>query len=174
MTPSGLTYSRVTGSEDSVCGVYLANNNLSIIPYSDKKAVRVNVADIPLQKRNTKGTKVIQADYIDGACVIDNESNASALIVITEHGYVNKLPFTCIPNDGKGKKGFNVIKLGRGDKIKFINTCNDYNVIRLTDLNNQYIDLNIGEIPSGSSVSPGTKIFSSRNGDRVAKLSFIQ
>lgn len=174
VTPSGLTYSRVTGSEDSVCGVYLANNNLSIIPYSDKKAVRVNVADIPLQKRNTKGTKVIQADYIDGACVIDNESNASALIVITEHGYVNKLPFTCIPNDGKGKKGFNVIKLGRGDKIKFINTCNDYNVIRLTDLNNQYIDLNIGEIPSGSSVSPGTKIFSSRNGDRVAKLTFIQ
>lgn len=171
---SGLIYSRVSGNQDEVLKVVLANDSLDIMVYSDKKAVRVNVKDIPLQKRNSKGTKAIYADVVDGVCVIDTEGYSSSIIVVTEKGYVNKLPFMCIPKEGKDKKGFNVIKLSRNDKVKFIHTCDDSNVFRLTTLSGQILDVPVANIASGSSVSPGIKAFSSRTSDPIIKFEIVR
>ena len=118
--------------------------------------------------------KCIQSDYTDGGCLIYPNNSSCSLIVITERGYVNKLPFSSIPKDGRGKKGFNVIKLSKTDSIKFIHPCNDFNTIRINMANGDFIDINICDIEYGSSISPGSRISNSNISNKIMHVGFIK
>lgn len=174
VTGSGLIYFKTSDDSSRVCNIFASCDSHDIIVYSNKKAVRISISDIPIQKRNTKGMKCIQSDYTDGGCLIYPNNNSCSLIVITERGYVNKLPFSSIPKDGRGKKGFNVIKLSKTDSIKFIHPCNDFNTIRINMTNGDFVDINICDIEYGSSISPGSRISNSNISNKIMHVGFIK
>lgn len=152
--PSGLLYAKLD-QPDFIKDIIIAHSNFNIIIYSDKKAVSVNVNDIPYLKRNTKGSRSIyNADVVDGLCVIDQTK--SDIIVITESGKLNRIPIMSLPIN-PNKKGFNVIKLSSGDKINSIVSGNDSNVICIKTLKSYY-EIPVAQLHVGSSVSGGEKL----------------
>ena len=152
--PSGLLYAKLD-QPDFIKDIIIAHSNFNIIIYSDKKAVSVNVNDIPYLKRNTKGSRSIyNADVVDGLCVIDQTK--SDIIVITESGKLNRIPIMSLPINFN-KKGFNVIKLSSGDKINSIVSGNDSNVICIKTLKSYY-EIPVAQLHVGSSVSGGEKL----------------
>ena len=152
--PSGLLYAKLD-QPDFIKDIIIAHSNFNIIIYSDKKAVSVNVNDIPYLKRNTKGSRSIyNADVVDGLCVIDQTK--SDIIVITESGKLNRIPIMSLPINSN-KKGFNVIKLSSGDKINSIVSGNDSNVICIKTLKSYY-EIPVAQLHVGSSVSGGEKL----------------
>lgn len=152
--PSGLLYAKLD-QPDFIKDIIIAHSNFNIIIYSDKKAVSVNVNDIPYLKRNTKGSRSIyNADVVDGLCVIDQTK--SDIIVITESGKLNRIPIISLPIN-PNKKGFNVIKLSSGDKINSIVSGNDSNVICIKTLKSYY-EIPVAQLHVGSSVSGGEKL----------------
>ena len=152
--PSGILYAKLEQG-DFIKDIIIAHSNFNIIVYSDRKAVSVNVNDIPYLKRNTKGSKSIyNADVVDGLCVIDQTK--SDIIVITDTGKINRIPIMSLPI-GQNKKGFNVIKLGANDNINSIVSGNDSNIICVKTVKNYY-EIPVSQLTIGSSISGGEKL----------------
>ena len=152
--PSGILYAKLEQG-DFIKDIIIAHSNFNIIVYSDRKAVSVNVNDIPYLKRNTKGSKSIyNADVVDGLCVIDQSK--SDIIVITDTGKINRIPIMSLPI-GQNKKGFNVIKLGANDNINSIVSGNDSNIICVKTVKNYY-EIPVSQLAIGSSISGGEKL----------------
>lgn len=152
--PSGIIYAKVDQG-DYVKDIVIAHSNFNLIVYSDRKAVSVNVNDIPYLKRNTKGSRAIyNADTVDGFCVIDQTK--SDIVVITESGKVNRIPIMSLPI-GTAKKGFNIIKLGTNDKINSVISGNETNLICIKTLKSYY-EIPIAQLQMGSSISSGEKL----------------
>lgn len=152
--PSGILYAKLEQG-DFIKDIIIAHSNFNIIVYSDRKAVSVNVNDIPYLKRNTKGSKSIyNADVVDGLCVIDQTK--SDIIVITDTGKINRIPIMSLPI-GQNKKGFNVIKLGANDNINNIVSGNDSNIICVKTVKNYY-EIPVSQLTIGSSISGGEKL----------------
>lgn len=155
---SGLIYSKLDPN-DKVEGVYLNVSTMGdeIIIYSDHKAIRLSANDIPTQKRNSRGVKAMNTDKVDGIALIN--SMVKDIVVITEGNRINRVPIDALPKIKKSKSGFNVIKLGRDDKIRTILSIhNDNQVLRVINTE-ETVDIPVREIPYGSSISPGIKIF---------------
>lgn len=152
--PSGILYSKLEQG-DFVKDIIIAHSNFNIIVYSDRKAVSVNVNEIPYLKRNTKGSKSIyNAEVVDGLCVIDQSK--SDIIVITDTGKINRIPIISLPINGN-KKGFNVIKLGANDKINSIVGANNSNILCVKTVKTYY-EIPISQLKVGSSISSGDKV----------------
>lgn len=152
--PSGILYAKLEPN-DYVKDIIIAHSNFNLIVYSDKKAVSVNVNDIPYLKRNTKGSRAIyNAETVDGLCVIDQTK--SDIVVITELGKINRLPTMSLPIN-PNKKGFNVIKLSATDKIHSILSGNDSNIICIKTLKSYY-EIPIAQLAIGSSIGGGEKL----------------
>lgn len=152
--PSGILYSKLEQG-DFIKDIIIAHSNFNIIVYSDRKAVSVNVNDIPYLKRNTKGSKSIyNADVVDGLCVIDQSK--SDIVVITDTGKVNRIPIISLPINGN-KKGFNIIKLGPTDNIHTVVGANDSNIICVKTLKTYY-EIPVSQLKVGSSISGGDKL----------------
>ena len=157
ITNSGLLYSKVDQS-DRVESVFLSSTGVDTIIYSDHKAVRLSINDIPTQKRNSRGMKAMNTDKVDGIAIID--PTIKDIVVITEGNKINRVPIDALPKTKKSKNGFNVIKLGKDDRIKTILAINDYDreVLRIVNPE-ETLDISVRDIPYGSSISPGAKIF---------------
>lgn len=152
--PSGILYAKIDQG-DFVKDIIIAHSNFNLIVYSDRKAVSVNVNDIPYLKRNTKGSKAIyNADTVDGLCVIDQSK--SDIITITESGKINRIPIINLPINAN-KKGFNVIKLGSNDKINSVVSGNEGNIICVKTMKNYY-EIPVSQLKVGSSISTGEKV----------------
>lgn len=152
--PSGILYSKLEQG-DFVKDIIIAHSNFNIIVYSDRKAVSVNVNEIPYLKRNTKGSKSIyNAEVVDGLCVIDQSK--SDIIVVTETGKANRIPIISLPINGN-KKGFNVIKLGANDKINSIVGANNSNILCVKTVKTYY-EIPVTQLKVGSSISSGDKV----------------
>ena len=152
--PSGILYAKIDQG-DFVKDIIIAHSNFNLIVYSDRKAVSVNVNDIPYLKRNTKGSKAIyNADTVDGLCVIDQSK--SDIITITESGKINRIPIINLPINAN-KKGFNVIKLGSNDKIAGVVSGNESNTICVKTMKNYY-EIPVSQLKVGSSISTGEKV----------------
>lgn len=165
--PSGIIYTKVEDG-DSVKDIILAHESMDIIVYSDHKAIKINVSNIPYLKRNTKGSKAMSnANEIDGMCVI-NPSKASDLIVITKSGKINRLHIvSSLPSTTKGKSGFNVIKLNKGDTIQSILSANPTDIINVKTLNTQH-QIPVESLSYGSSISVGTQMIPIK-GDQILR-----
>ena len=157
ITGSGLVYSKVD-QNDRVESVFLSSAGVDTIIYSDHKAIRLSINDIPTQKRNSRGMKSMNTDKIDGIAIISPITKD--IVVITDGNKINRVPIDALPRDKRAKNGFNVIKLGKDDKIKTILAINnnDREVLRVVNTE-ETVDVPVREIPYGSSISPGIKIF---------------
>ena len=100
----------------------------------------------------------MNTDKIDGIAIISPITKD--IVVITDGNKINRVPIDALPRDKRAKNGFNVIKLGKDDKIKTILAINnnDREVLRVVNTE-ETVDVPVREIPYGSSISPGIKIF---------------
>jgi len=154
-TPSGLIYAKIVGDNDFINDVVICPDGLDIIAYSDNKALRYNISQVPHLKRSTSGSKSMKADFIDGLVVLN--PNMTDLVVLTEKGYINKFDALGLLTLQRGKSGGNVIKLAKGDKIKYIFGADEtYHIQAVTS--NETIEINISDIKPQSSISSGQKL----------------
>lgn len=158
--PSGIFYIKLE-DDDYVKEVLVMDDSQHVMIYSDKKAIKIPVATIPYLKRNTRGSRAMNnATTIDGMCFIDDHSD---VVVVTEKGKANRLNAVAVPLQERGGTGHNVIKLGSGDRIKSIIDVYPNSIIRLKTISNTRLDIDINDIPVGSTVSTGNKLVSARD-----------
>ena len=154
-TPSGIIYSKLNQG-DQVCDILIANHKSDIIVYTDSKALRFGIDEIPYLKRATLGNQAMKtSEPIDGISVITAETRE--LVVVTAKGKFNKLVPSVLPKSTRNKAGIKVIKLSKGDSIKNIFTCNGNVSIKITRVD-EALEIHTEDIPMGSSVSTGVKL----------------
>ena len=167
--PSGIIYIKLD-PEDYVCDVTPIAHDLDIIVYSKNKALRMNLSEVPHQRRNTKGMRAITEPQVDGLSVIYPDT--TDLITITESGYVNRSSIYSLPCMGRNKAGSKVIKLHAKDSIKCIFGLNENNGIKIITKNDRF-EMPLSEIELGSSASVGKKLIPLKN-DNIIKCQIIK
>lgn len=159
---SGIVYMKLDG-DDYVQKVIIAQESDEILVHSGSKAIRVPVSEIPYLKRNTRGSRSWQSATIeiDGAEVLIN-GMTSEIIIVTDTGKVNMLPTAAIPD--KSRKVFNMMKLAKGDHVCGILTAQNPQTSALTIIraSSATETVPLSQIPVGSSISGGQKIFNGR------------
>ena len=154
-TPSGIIYSKLNPG-DQICDLLIANHKSDIVVYTDYKALRFAVDDIPYLKRATLGNQAMKTEEpIDGISVIT--ADTKEIVIVTAKGKFNKLVPSALPRGTRNKAGSKVIKLSKGDSIKNIFTCTGNTSIKITRID-EIIEVNTDNIPLGSSVSSGEKL----------------
>lgn len=157
---SGIFYAKLD-SDDAVKQVAIIPNKFDLVAYCDRYALRININDVPHLKRNSKGNKVMNTDdKMDGLAVI-NKKRTTHLVIITEKGYINKISVLALPITKRLKDPSNLIKLKRGDNIKFVLAVNNKDVLEITTKNNNYI-FSVSDFEEGSSASTGNKQISAK------------
>lgn len=164
---SGLVYCKLDEG-DSIIDLILFGNNAEIVVYGSKKALRIDVCDIPILKRNARGciSMSSKTTQVEGMSVMSKSFNE--IVVVTKNGYINKI----IPDSvvkGRSKAGSNVIKLGKTDNIVSIYGVNpnDTLICALAPTGENMIEIPVANIPSGTSISPGVKMI---KGSEVVKV----
>ena len=161
VAPSGLLYTKVNG-DDVVKDVQIVPFDSDIIIYSNKKALRIGMDQVPHFKRSTLGNLAMNTkDPIDGFTVLSLNS-APYIIATTENGKVNKISASALPKSDRNKAGNNVIKLAKGDKLFSVNVLNDNNKLIAKCMNGTQ-EILVKDIPILSSISSGTKMINTKN-----------
>ena len=145
--------------DDTVQDIMIIPDTVDIIVYSKSKALRLNMAEVPLYKKTAKGNISMNTDYIDGVSVI--RRNATDVVVITDGGYVNRFSISGLEKSSRAKAGSRVIRLHKGDFIKFIYGVNHKDSLRIIS-DSVDIVVPVTDIAEGSSISPGVKVVPSR------------
>lgn len=157
--PSGIFYIKLDNT-DSVKSINIVPDGADIIVYSKDKALRMNLSEVPHQRRNTKGMRAMISDELDGLSVITN--NNTDIVVITEGGKVNRFSSLAIPAIGRNKAGVNVIKLSKGDFIKDVHAVKSTNSICIVTSEGKQ-EILVSDIQEGSSISAGSKLVNTKN-----------
>ena len=165
--PSGILYTRLD-NDDYVVSVRLCNDNVNFIAFSDRRIMSIPANMIPTIKRNSKGNKTFKNGGVDGFVELDSGNN-SHIVIITKNNKVNKIPIIALPDLAKPKKMISVIKLNKDDSIQNIILCNEADSIGVSTVN-ENITIPVKDIPSGSSISTGAKVFSTR-GSKIIQSS---
>ena len=170
--PSGIIYTKLNDG-DYVKEVAAIPDNLDIVLYSDRRALRCPMEKIPNYRRSTLGVSAMalkSGEVIDGMSII--YPNTTDIVVVTQSGRVNKFNISGMPVSDRYKAGNSVIRLGKTDKIVSIFSVNDNNVITIyTKLGK--VDLPVKDIAPASSVSSGVKVLSGKT-DFVIKAQITQ
>lgn len=157
--PSGILYTKLQ-DKDYVQDIAIIPHDLDIILYSDRKALRFNMSEIPHYKRTALGVSGMGGTIVEG---LDGISviypGAEYIVVVTQLGRVNKFNISGMPVSKRTKAGSSVIKLSKTDKILSIYGLKSGSVIRGITKQGP-VDINIDDIPLQASVSAGTKMFS--------------
>ena len=168
--PSGIIFIKMDDG-DSVKDTMIIGAHSDIIVYSSAKALRMNMSEVPHLKRSTKGNRVWSSDRkVDGISIIKNDT--TDIVVITEGGKINRFSPAALPLSTRGKAGVNVISLSKGDSIKAIYGLNINDSIRIVSTNDK-LSIPVKDIPEGSSISGGSKIFSTR-GNSIIRCDLIR
>ena len=168
--PSGILFMKMDNG-DTIKEVTIVADLLDIIVYSNSKALRMHMNEIPHLKRNTKGVKSISTkECIDGVSII--YPNTTDIVVITESGKINRFDVVALPCLGRNKTGSNVIKLGKGDAIHSIYGVNSNDTIRVVTKNTR-VDIPVADIESSSSISQGVKILPMK-ADNIIKCMILK
>jgi DNA gyrase subunit A len=154
--------------QDLVQDVKIVPNDIDIIIYSDRKALRCKMADIPNYKRNTVGVAAMKTDgAIDGISAIDPSD--TDIVVLTDSGSVNKFSISGMSLGKRYQAGNSVIKLGKTEKIYAMYGVKDSYAIHVLTKNAKY-DIPVSTIPRLSSISSGTKMIPMK-GDLIVTAS---
>ena len=156
LTTGGLFYVKM--DQDDTVQDIIIGGNLDVVVYSDKKALRFHSKDIPLLRRSAKGVKSMggKTESVDGICFIGS-INATDVITVTKNGYVNRFGIEALPVGKRTNAGNSVIKLSKTDSIKSIHVVSSNDVIYLVT-DKGPLQIPVGEIPAGSSISAGNKV----------------
>jgi DNA gyrase subunit A len=170
VTPSGITYTRLN-ENDFVKDIAMVPDILDVIIYSNHKALRVSMTEIPHYKRSALGVAAMNTkETIDGLSVI--YPDATHVVVVTQSGRINKFDLAGFARSGRNKAGSSVIKLGKTDSIVSIYGVNDNNTLRIFTRAGS-TDINIADIKVGSSVSAGEKMIALK-GDNIIKTKILK
>ena len=170
VAPSGSQYIKLNNG-DSVKDVRIMSDSVDLIVYSDTKALRFPMSEVPNLKRNTKGNMCMNTTHIDGISVITPDT--SDIVVITAKGKANRFSPSALPRSTRRRAGNNVARLGKGDKLHTIYGVNSNDTIRIYT-NEGYTDIKVSDIPIGSSVSSGTKVLSTKKANTINKCIILE
>ena len=166
-TPSGITYTKLNKG-DSVKDVIIVNHKSDIVVYTKSKALRMPVEATPYLKRSTLGNTAMKTtEDIDGMSVITGET--TDIVVVTNKGKFNRFNISGLPVSDRNKAGSKVIKLAKGDYIHNIFSCNPNYTLRVIRPD-EVLEINVNDIPVGSSISAGTKMCK----DGIIKVELIK
>lgn len=157
ITSAGLTYVKMDQG-DQVISVLLCYSGDDVLVFDDKKIMRIPVDDISTMKRAARGNRTLRSLTIDGMTRIDKSIMKDYLIIVTQHGRVNKIPMAAVPGMDKVKKEFNIIRLGKNDAIQNILLGNDTDNLISRCFNQDETSIQIVNIPIGSSITSGEKL----------------
>ena len=156
---SGLMYSKIR-NDDEVVDISIIPADLDLAIYSNQKALRCKLSDIPLLKRISQGNKAMNtSDPIEGLSIIYPDTQY--IVVVTRNGYANKFPINCLAVHSRGKSGNNVIKLNSNDSILKLYGASDKDILRLTTPDG-IEEVSVADIKSKSGIAAGQKITKSR------------
>lgn len=159
--PSGIIYSKLNQG-DAVISVEVVWDKLDVVVYSGHKALRMSAKDIPCYKRNTLGITAMNTDdTVEGMSIIYPES--TDITVVTRSGKVNRFLSSGLAQSTRNKAGSSVIKLGKGDDIQSIFGVTPDMNLTISTASDSVISIPIIDIPTGSSVSNGTKLVSTKS-----------
>lgn len=165
-TNSGIIMTKLN-TGDQVKSCIIVPDNLDVVIYSKRKALRCPMSSIPNYKRNTVGNYAMNTkDDIDGIAMVDPRS--TDILVITDAGYVNKFDITGLPVSERYKAGNNVIKLKPTDSIHSLFSTNDNQVITVLTKEKKY-DIPVKDIQRASTASTGKKLIPLK-GDIIIKI----
>lgn len=157
---SGLMYAKLDQG-DYIKDIMIINHKSDVIVYTDTKALRFPMNEVPHLQRSTKGNKAVGGvSPAKGISVV--LSDTTDIVVVTKKGYINRIPTVAFPSSTRAKDPTRVIKLSKGDYIVSLFGLNIKDTIMVTTTE-QRIDLNIADIPVGSSVSSGTKMIKTKS-----------
>lgn len=166
-TPSGIIYTKLNKG-DSVKDIIVVNHKSDIVVYTKSKALRMPVESTPYLKRSTLGNMAMKTtEDIDGMSVVTRET--TDIVVVTNKGKFNRFGVAGLPVSDRNKAGGKVIKLAKGDYIHNIFSCNSNYILRVIRAD-EVLDINVSDIPIGSSVSAGTKMCK----DGILKVELIK
>ena len=166
-TPSGIIYTKLNKG-DSVKDVIIVNHKSDIVVYTRSKALRMPVESTPYLKRSTLGNAAMKTtEDIDGMSVVTSET--TDIVVVTDKGKFNRFSISGLPVSDRNRAGGKVIKLAKGDYIHNIFSCNPSYVLRVIRPD-EVLEINVSDIPVGSSVSAGTKMCK----DGIIKVELIK
>lgn len=155
---------------DLVKDVKIIPDDLDIIIYSDRKALRCNMKDIPNYKRNTLGVFAMNTKTrIDGISAIDKTD--TEIVVITSSGKANKINVSGLARGKRYMAGNSVIKLGKTEKIAAIYGTKDSYTINVVTKNSK-LNIKVADIPVSSSVSGGVKVLNMK-GDVILRTKLL-
>ena len=166
-TPSGIIYTKLNKG-DSVKDIIVVNHKSDIVVYTKSKALRMPVESTPYLKRSTLGNMAMKTtEDIDGMSVVTRET--TDIVVVTNKGKFNRFGVVGLPVSDRNKAGGKVIKLAKGDYIHNIFSCNSNYILRVIRAD-EVLDINVSDIPIGSSISAGTKMCK----DGILKVELIK
>lgn len=155
---------------DLVKDIKIIPDDLDIIIYSDRKALRCKMKDIPNYKRNTLGVFAMNTNNeIDGISAIDRSD--TDIVVITDSGKANKFSASGLSLGKRYMAGNSVIKLGKTEKIVAMFGTKDTYIINLVTKNSK-LNIRVSDIARSSSISPGVKLLNLKN-DVILKARLI-
>lgn len=155
---------------DLVKDVKIIPDDLDIIIYSDRKALRCKMKDIPNYKRNTLGVFAMNTKGdIDGISAIDKTD--TDIVVITDSGKANKFNVSGLAVGKRYMAGNSVIKLGKNEKIAAIYGTKDTYLINLVTKNSR-LNIRVADITRSSSISSGVKVLNMK-GDIILRSKVI-
>ena len=156
---SGLVYAKLD-EDDFIKDIMIINHKSDVIVYTANKALRFSMDEVPYLKRSTKGNKALGNDEsIMGVSVVTND--VTDVVVVSKKGYVNRIPVVGLPRSTRAKAPGRVIKLGKGDYIIGLYGLNANDIVNVFTTEGR-IDINVADVPVGSTVSPGTKMIKTR------------
>ena len=160
-TQSGVIYSKL-GKSDLVADIVIANQKSDVLIYTNSKALRVNIANIPYLKRSAIGNIGIKLsdkeghDVVEGLTIIN--PNCIDLVVVTRQGKFNRIPQNLVPASVTNRVGNKIIKLSKDDSILGVYACEPGMLIRCLHPDGSATDIDPANIEYGSSVSAGIKL----------------
>ena len=167
---SGLIYAKVEQG-DFIQSVRAPFQGMNVLVFSERKAMNIPLESIPVMKRNARGNRTFRSSLIDGITLLPPKEslqyNNVSLVVITENGRFNKLPISGIPNLDTIKKEFNVIKIGKNDRIIDIHVVDESSIIIVKTIANQYT-IQVNTLIPSSSISTGDRLVSTSK-DKIVK-----
>ena len=168
-TKSGIIMTKLNNG-DVVRDVEIIPNDLDVVIYSNRKALRCHMKSIPNYKRNTFGVYAMNTkDELYGISAID--PSITDIIAVTTSGKINKFDVSGLSVSDRYKSGNNVIKLGKTDSIYKLFGAKDNDTLHVITKNN-VMDIKAADIPRSSSISGGAKMINLK-GDNIVNINLI-
>lgn len=152
-------YAYINLDADDAVSKIIVCSGADVVVYTHNKALRIGMNDIPVYKRNSKGVKTISSTkpfQMDGLSLM--KPSSEYIIVITDSGKVNKLHADSLPRTDRNRAGTSLIKLAKGESIKYVLGGDDKNVLTLTTADKGNMQIPISELKVGSSISAGKRL----------------